>query len=143
MEFTEKQQKIRRRNDDPSHDAAAAPEIRPDMHGNSISFSGMRTWGNFLRKVSPNPFKNFSTGIKQISSVQFRCIKYCFTNYQKTVRDLVTSAQWDVCPDFLCKKVNAAAPTGYGKTLAKTAKVWYKKYTVKTEFQERRVMKDA
>jgi len=41
--------------------------------------------------------------------VQIRCIMVRNTNHKKTVRDLVTSAQWDVCPDFLCKKVNAVA----------------------------------
>ena len=39
------------------------------------------------------------------------CKTSSFTNDQKAFRDFVTSAQWDVCPDFLCKKVNAVAVT--------------------------------
>ena len=37
------------------------------------------------------------------------CKTSSFTNDQKTICDFFTSAQWDVCPDFLCKKVNAVA----------------------------------
>jgi len=35
-----------------------------------------------------------------IQFLQFRCIKYGFTNYKKTARDLVASAQWDVRIEF-------------------------------------------
>ena len=38
-------------------------------------FWGKQTWGNFLKKVSLAPFKNFLSGIKWISFVQFRCFK--------------------------------------------------------------------
>ena len=48
--------------------------------------------------------------VRQVKFVKLQvCKTSSLTNDQKTICDFFTSAQWDVCPDFLCNKVNAAA----------------------------------
>jgi hypothetical protein len=53
-----------------------------------------------LKKVPPKPSsKPFGLGY-WVKFVQIWCIKYRYTNYKKTVRDLVTSAQRDEKPNY-------------------------------------------
>ena len=49
------------------------------------------------------------------------CKTSSFTNDQKAYRDFFPSAQWDVCPDFLCNKGNAVAVRFFRVPLDKTA----------------------
>jgi len=61
------------------------------------------SWGKtFWKKFSPKPlFKNFSSGewagYRLCNSGASRLVD---TNYKKIVSDLVTSAQWDVHPNY-------------------------------------------
>ena len=103
--------------------------------GNSICFLGKRTWGNFLKKVS-RPLQKLSIWDKMdiVCAIPVRpmklvklqvCKTSSFTNDQKAYCDFVTSAQWDVCPDFLCNKGNAVAVRFFAYLLTKPQRLCY------------------
>ena len=70
---------------------------------NPRAFEKARAKLFYLRQL-PNPVKNFQSGIKWISLMQIRCIKDRNTSHKKTLRELVTSPQWDIGLAFVEKK---------------------------------------
>ena len=69
---------------------------------------GETFWKKFpvvTQSVTTNPIQKLFGWVKYgYSLCKSGASNVVDTNSEKTARDLVTSAQWDVCPDLLCKK---------------------------------------